>query len=402
MCCGPCSCWSVTRCWTRPTSGARRRPRVPRPARAGPRRCCATQRRRPRGRLHERYQRLLLDEFQDTDPIQIELAVLHRARRSRGDRRRRGTDVDVDAGPAVLRRRPEAVDLPLPPGRHRACSSRPRPLRPRSVVGRLTTNFRTVRPVLELGQRRLRRESMAEEHQDAQPRYEPLDAAARRRTWASTTEPCCSVGRHRRAEGEGRAAVRGGRGHRRRCAPSPTSALAPTVGRCMTSGAANGGRRDRRRRHASCFRPRTSLPYLRTALEYQDDPVPPGHGHARLRHAGGARCHLGRARHRRPERPTELGRGAALAVVSPAPMSTCSRSAPAGGRWDIRRAPPETVPAEHPVRKAIDAPPLAVRDERWWLTPAALLERLLARARRVPARPRATAARPRSGGASAS
>src|SRR6185312_11412109 len=28
-----------------------------------------------RRRLHQRYQRLLLDEFQDTDPIQIELAV---------------------------------------------------------------------------------------------------------------------------------------------------------------------------------------------------------------------------------------------------------------------------------------------------------------------------------------
>src|SRR5680860_773336 len=29
-----------------------------------------------RAALHERYQRLLLDEFQDTDPIQIEVAVL--------------------------------------------------------------------------------------------------------------------------------------------------------------------------------------------------------------------------------------------------------------------------------------------------------------------------------------
>jgi superfamily I DNA/RNA helicase len=28
-----------------------------------------------RGSLHQRYQRVLLDEFQDTDPIQIELAV---------------------------------------------------------------------------------------------------------------------------------------------------------------------------------------------------------------------------------------------------------------------------------------------------------------------------------------
>ena len=62
--------------------------------------------------------RILIDEFQDTDPIQVEIAALL------------GSDdpADGDAtverderrpGPAVLRRRSEAVDLPLPPGRHR-------------------------------------------------------------------------------------------------------------------------------------------------------------------------------------------------------------------------------------------------------------------------------------------
>ncbi len=67
---------SDSRC-AAPKRAGRRMPAVPRPARAGPippapprrtARQCAAQ-------LHARYQRILLDEFQDTDPIQIELAV---------------------------------------------------------------------------------------------------------------------------------------------------------------------------------------------------------------------------------------------------------------------------------------------------------------------------------------
>ncbi len=63
---------------TRPTSAAAAgHARVPRPARAGPARAARPRARRRRSgpRLHQRYRRLLLDEFQDTDPIQIELAV---------------------------------------------------------------------------------------------------------------------------------------------------------------------------------------------------------------------------------------------------------------------------------------------------------------------------------------
>ena len=74
---------------------------------------------------HQRYQRLLLDEFQDTDPIQIEIAV----RIVAGGRRRScraGRTARYEAGASVLRRRPEAVDLPVPSGGYRACSSRKR------------------------------------------------------------------------------------------------------------------------------------------------------------------------------------------------------------------------------------------------------------------------------------
>ncbi len=71
-----------------------------------------------RARLWERYHRILIDEFQDTDPIQVELAALLGS--DDPDRRRPSVGGDERRSRAVvLRRRSEAVDLPLPPGRHR-------------------------------------------------------------------------------------------------------------------------------------------------------------------------------------------------------------------------------------------------------------------------------------------
>ena len=114
-----------------------------------------------RARLHERYQRLLLDEFQDTDPIQIELAV--RIAAADPESTRPGTapwdEVAGRARPPVLRRRPEAVDLPVPAGRHRhvprgrATASAPTA----AASVELTTNFRTVAPVIDWVNARLRR-----------------------------------------------------------------------------------------------------------------------------------------------------------------------------------------------------------------------------------------------------
>ena len=88
-----------------------------------PGRCCVIPITGPavRAALHERYDRLLLDEFQDTDPIQIELAVRIAAADPRGAAA--GTERwDRGGGGArspLRRGRPQAVDLPLPSGRHR-------------------------------------------------------------------------------------------------------------------------------------------------------------------------------------------------------------------------------------------------------------------------------------------
>ena len=104
-----------------------------------------------RDRLHQRYQRLLLDEFQDTDPIQIELAVRIAAAEPRSDA----------AGTAGW----DAV--PVAPGRlfvvgdpkqsiyrfrradiHTFLAARDRFALEGGAVVELTTNFRTVAPVI--------------------------------------------------------------------------------------------------------------------------------------------------------------------------------------------------------------------------------------------------------------
>jgi len=74
--------------------------------------------RQVREKLHAAWPVLMIDEFQDTDPLQIEIACL-----IAGDCGATPPDALVaDPHPGwspVLRRGRQAVDLPLPPGRHR-------------------------------------------------------------------------------------------------------------------------------------------------------------------------------------------------------------------------------------------------------------------------------------------
>ena len=117
--------WSSTTCWCWPDRLLRTNAEV-------------------RAALQHRFQVLLLDEFQDTDPIQIELAVRIAGGRD-GDRT--SLAGRRDPGRVTVRgRRSETVDLPVPAGRHRATSwTSGIEL---DATERLTTNFRTVAPVL--------------------------------------------------------------------------------------------------------------------------------------------------------------------------------------------------------------------------------------------------------------
>ncbi len=66
--------------------------------------------------FQSRFQALLIDEFQDTDPIQVEIATYLTAE----EQDKTGlAEAGPQRGQALRRRRSQAVDLPLPASRHR-------------------------------------------------------------------------------------------------------------------------------------------------------------------------------------------------------------------------------------------------------------------------------------------
>ncbi|MBW3578570.1 MAG: UvrD-helicase domain-containing protein [Actinobacteria bacterium] len=125
--------------------------------------------------LRRRYRRLLLDEFQDTDPIQIDLAVLI-ACDDPDAARKNWWEIDVEPGrlffvgdpkQSIYRFRRADIDLFL---------------RARSVFGeppvQLTTNFRTSPPVI--GWVNAVFAQLITDEAGSQPEYQPLDAAPTR------------------------------------------------------------------------------------------------------------------------------------------------------------------------------------------------------------------------------
>ena len=94
-------------------------------------------RRRAQRDSARRYSHLLLDEFQDTDPIQIELAVrIAAAEPSSAEAGAGAMGRSAGGSRASLRRgRPEAVDLPVPACRHLDVPDRRRALRAARAAG---------------------------------------------------------------------------------------------------------------------------------------------------------------------------------------------------------------------------------------------------------------------------
>jgi ATP-dependent helicase/nuclease subunit A len=322
-----------------------------------------------RSRLHERYTHILLDEFQDTDPIQIELAILIAAS-VQGQPPDAWHELEVGDGrlffvgdpkQSIYRFRRADIALFL--------DARSR-FGPGDTWARLTTNFRTVTPILEWINSFFA-EAMADEHPRAQPRYEPL-AAWREPYRGADQRPVLLGGPH----------------------PDPMVKAGPLrvaeaddVARAVVDVRDHPERWPVHDRRTGDWRParlsdvtvlvptRTSLTYLREALEQADLPYRLATG-TLVYETQEVRDAL--AAVRAIDDPTdELSLVAALR----SPMYACSdvdlfTFRAGGGRWDLRREPPETVSVDHPVRLAMEHMRSLWR-ERWWLSPSALLERLL-------------------------
>ncbi len=139
-----------------------------------------------RDALSQRYRRLLLDEFQDTDPIQIELAV--RIAGGRAASQKSWEDVVVPAGSlfvvgdpkqSIFRFRRADIGMYL----------KSKEVLGRSQAGvRLTTNFRTVAPILDWVNAVFSWLIMGQE--DRQPSYEALDS---RRALETDAGPAVTV-----------------------------------------------------------------------------------------------------------------------------------------------------------------------------------------------------------------
>ena len=123
-----------------------------------------------RATLQQRYRRLLLDEFQDTDPIQIEIAV----RIAGGADATQADWEDVAVPPGSL----FVVGDPKQSIYRFRRADIAMYLRAQRVLGgevALTTNFRTVAPILDWVNAVFGK--LIEPHEDMQPDYQPLDHA---------------------------------------------------------------------------------------------------------------------------------------------------------------------------------------------------------------------------------
>ena len=281
-------------------------PRVPRPARAGPQGaarpgagpdragrastsatsgCCSTSSRTPtRSRSSWPCASPPLDPAAADEP--------------------RWADVDGRARAPVRGRRPEAVDLPVPPRRHLRVHGRPRALRPRGRGrGRAHGQLPHRRTGHRLGERHLPHAARgAPRHRRARTRRSPP---------TSTCQPQRGVGRRRcrrwrssarepHPYGSGADVVRIGREPRRRPRHHHARSAEGWVG--ATTG--DDGWRPCRLGDITILVPaRTSLPFLEDALEAAAHPLPGRVELARLRHPRRPRPAHGAARRRRPHRP---------------------------------------------------------------------------------------------------
>lgn len=315
-----------------------------------------------RAALRDRYQRLLLDEFQDTDPIQVELATLLATDPSEEAGDWRDATVEPgrlffvgDAKQSVYRFRRADIAVFLA-ARDRLAGS----------VHRLTTNFRTTAAVLDWVNHAFER--LIVEVPGSQPAYEALHAHRRQ---AAPVGPSM--------------VMLGGVPH-----PAPTSSealrraealdVAAVARQAVAEGwsvADDTGWRPARWSDVAVLLPaRTSLRQLEQALESAGVPYR-AETSSLVYGTGEVRDLLMIAR--AVEDPTD-----SLAVVSAlrTPAFGCGDDdlytwrVQHRGWWDHEVPPPAAAPLDHPAAVGL-AWLGALHRERLWLAPSQVLERIV-------------------------
>ena len=321
--------------------------------------------------LHQRYSRLLIDEFQDTDPIQIELAMLIASAVGGGPPPASWSDIAIDGArlffvgdpkQSIYRFRRASIRLFLE-------------ARARFAAGtvRLSTNFRTVAPLVTwvndvFG------ELMAEERPGEQPGYDPLDA--HRPDGPAGHHVTLLGGPHTKEEKLSAGALR------ELEAATVADAVAGILAepdRWPVEDDDTGWRPARPEDIAILLPTRTSLTTLMDALRQR---------HVEFRAETGTLVYETQEIRDLIAILRAVAHGAeAISIVAAlrSPILACGDDdlltyVAAGGRWDLGAVRPDLDPS-HAVMRALDYLD-ELRVARWWTPPSALIERIV-RDRRV-------------------
>jgi len=320
--------------------------------------------------LHDRYRHVLLDEFQDTDPIQIELASLIAATPA-PRQPERWSDHSVAGGrlffvgdpkQSIYRFRRADIKLFLEARDTFGAGS--------SGAVRLDTNFRTVPPIIDWVNG-LFAEAMPDEIADAQPKYEPL-RAGRSLQSSADHRPVVLGGEHPDPK------VKAGE---LRLAEATDVARVVAAIRAAPDQWPVFDQRDKQWRSARLsditilIPTRTSLPFLRDALSGHEIPSRLATG-TLVYDTQEVRDTL--AVLRAVDDPNDT---LSLIAALRSPLYGCSDVDlyvyhQAHQRWSLRNAVPEGFDQQHPVVAAL-AHLRAMWEQRWWTGPASMLERVL-------------------------
>jgi ATP-dependent exoDNAse (exonuclease V) beta subunit len=321
---------------------------------------------RARERLRERYQRILVDEFQDTDPIQVEIAaLLASADPSAGERP--WTDVEVDPGrlffvgdpkQSIYRFRRADIATFLTAAEKFGGST--------PVT--LTCNFRSAPPVLEWVNHVF--DELIQPFPGSQPEYRALEAA---RADDDGTGPAVTL-----LGAEPHIDAAKAETLREREAIDVAGAIQTAIAhRWQVCDPRNGQWHDARLGDICVLLPaRTSLPYLERALD--DARIPYRAETSSLVYATREIRDLLAALRAIDDPSDELSLVGALrsALFGCGDDDLYTYHVEHRGQWDLGRAIPASVPESHPVAIALRY--LRARhDERMWQTPSQLLERLV-------------------------